>query len=286
MDQCLAQLHNSLLEDRRIRVERSRSESDALQQKQEYHLQKFEGAAAITIKPPADVKEEKDADGDGEMGWRQAAASSQPPFERREAKTPPARKSREEERQEKRALRKKRKKERVEKREKKLRVRPVKDVEKATAWDAVLGHKWEEKHENSFSLLGSLAATSQEQLQQEDQPAPKKLKVVASRYFYKKNKEEMDQLIKVNPKLEQFKHKLLSGQLEAEEAAAGTVESGSIGSDAQPGAALGEDFMRKDDEFEAMLKGWREERADLKKDFKQKKRKFDRNVRMRQNRYK
>lgn len=151
-ERCIAALHNSLWRGQRMRVERAKSNdadrtktNDA--ERQRTFLKKFEESTAAKS---AMAKEAEVA--------KSAAAAALPLVVERPKRDP------EEREEEKRLLKKKRKleKKKTREEERKIRVRPVADVAKATPWDAVLGHTWEERKEKSSSGFSLLAAVGQQ----------------------------------------------------------------------------------------------------------------------------
>ena len=167
---------------------------------------------------------------------------------------------------------------------KKVRLRQVADVAKSTSWDAVLGHKWEDKHENTFSLLGALQVPEVEPAAVEA-----RYELVASQHFFKRtNPETIDNAKRAvaNPNLKRFE-RMLNTHEGTTLAQTGTSTTLSLSSSALGmGTDAGSMFMRDPDEMRKIVQEWKTERADNRKDFKRKKQKNDRNQRSLQSRKK
>ncbi len=176
--------------------------------------------------------------------------------------------------EEKRAAKKKKKmeKKRAREEERKIRVRPVADVAKATPWDAVLGHTWEARNDQASSGFSLLAVVGQKD--DEKQEEERHFESAATRAFARqvnKEKREEEGAKTINPRLASFVSKV--EQRESAGAGASSNKTSSVVVNFG-----GDSFVRDEQEIDKVLEVWHQERTELRKDFKSKKRKSEKSA--------
>ncbi len=243
-----------------MRVERAKVNPDA--ERQQTFLKKFEAKTAE--KEAAKQEEAKQQERVAARETTNRESNKRAPYDPEEAK-------------ERLAAAKKRKKQQQQRatEERKVRVRPVADVAKTTPWDAVLGHAWEERHENAFSLLANASGEGAAG------EAERRLESVATRAFARDARRELqEQEAKAmpNPRLVSFVNKLGDKAEENESKSGASAPSSGVMLN------FGEAFVRDDNEVDKLLEAWRGERHELRKDYKAKKRKSDKSSKTTQKR--
>ena len=264
---CLSTLHNSLWRGQRLRVERAKVDPDA--ERQRDSLRKFQERQAE--KQKEQEKEKKDRADEGERKRGEDERRGDDHGERQRG--PGLRVLEEARERELEAARERKKRRRAEEpAAKKVRVRPVADVAKATPWDAVLGHAWEERRADEFALLGE-----KEQREEEEE---RNFESVATRAFEREARREQQREGRAqnaqNPRLANFVSRVEGGEEKKEEKKE-IPTTGMV-------VNFGEAFVRDEGEIEKVMEAWREERHELRKDFKSKKRKSEKSAKTSQKR--
>lgn len=144
------------------------------------------------------------------------------------------------------------------KKEKKIRKTEVADVAKSTAWDEVIGHKWEEgKSGPSFSIMNILGK------EESSNDRETHFELAATKYFMKDVSNELlkKQIpTKLSKSFEEKLDSLNAGNALVE----ADLSKKTLDVD-------GSGFVRNEEEIKEILSGWSEQRALLRKDFKKKK---------------